>query len=191
MLTDNNYFVLCAPIEWYKIWPSTRAYTTMSIRAVLEDNSRVYIDIPLDTDKIESNQVQYITKYLDQPGATPLIITGMAVNKNKKDGSTVTAFKTALSKIGIPTEFKPVNNIYVSGKVDSINNQLIKVSTQYRDVSTNQYKSRIVPVLSSAYPNGIQVGSKVYITGHISSNIGSDKEYNHVRTNEQLVTLMR
>jgi hypothetical protein len=186
MLVDLNEVILTVPVEWYRVWdPQGKPWTSISLRVILDDYTRAYIDIPINADQVDSKQVTFIKNHLDSgDGKNPyLAINGMVVNKNSKDGKAEPRLRTGLSKIGIPVNPSEtvINRCVVSGKVEGISPKgPFIVAASYRDPKKNIYKDRLIPVICTQQPSGLLVGKRVLVFGKVRSELPNKTEKIHI-----------
>lgn len=192
-MADLNEAYLILPVDWYKIYDANgKSWTTLTIRVILEDSKRVYIDVSLDVQK-NQKKLERIQAHLDTKAYnyTPFLgLRCIIANKKSQDGSTRTAVKTSINNVDIietdPQSFVDKQNIVIlSGKVHQVKNDFLILSCSYRDVKNNKYMNRYITIGSKEVANAISVNDRVYCLGRVSTATSNGKDVLFVRANPE------
>jgi hypothetical protein len=148
------------------------------------DRHSVFVDVPLDLKTVQKPAYINLKNMITNKVGNYIMINGMLVEKpDPKDKSkTRISVKANLSSIGILCGVPiPTNRILLSGvvqKEEGASNYCI--STSYRNVKDNTYKSRIIPVSpgSSGSPNNYD---KVLVSGRLMAKLPNGEEKVHVQ----------
>ena len=182
MQSDMNQLILCGPSTWCKEWPfNGKEWSTFCFRIDIGDRHSVFVDVPLDVKTIEKPAYKKLKSVVEAKSGTYIMVNGILVEKPdpKNPGATRLSIKAGLSGIGIISNGAiPMNKVYVSGDIEipqGAPQGAYTIKTSYRNVKTNSYAHRKVPVMagSAGMP---PAGEKALVAGRIMAKLPNGEE---------------
>lgn len=192
-MVDLNEAYLVLPVDWYRLYDANgKTWTTLSIRVILEDLKRVYIDVTVDLAK-NQKKLERIQAHLDKKTHefTPFLgLRCIIANKKSQDGTTRTSVKTSINNIDIietePKSFVDKQNIVIlSGKVHQVKNDLMILTSSYRDIKNNKYLNRYITIGSKGVADQISQNDRIYCLGRVSTATNNGKDTLFIRVNPE------
>lgn len=150
-MLNENYITLAGEVTFFRFFePNGKEYTSCWIK-INTQYSTVLAEVSVSKKDLQGKVLPAMRKILEGDGKKYALLVGQIVNKKDKDKEVTRVKVSSLSSLQVYSEeISNMNLAVIGGDVEKLNNKLLVVGVNYRDVKENQWKKRKVPVVLPA-----------------------------------------
>jgi hypothetical protein len=191
----KNEIILSGKCRFFRYFdPNGRPYTSIWLKVAPKDTYPILVEVSVNEKDMQGAPLKAIRSILEPDTESWVIVSGQIVNKkDKKSGKNITRIKTSLSNIeAVKNEIADTNEALICGNIEKRTQSTIVLSVPYRNIKTNEWKKRSIPILipsaNSQYFDGlhrnaieaIATAKRACVLGEVSAKTSKGDELLHV-----------